>query len=386
MASATNNKPTARPGVESQPSGGGAPALSQDQDRYRAVVEDQTELICRFNVDGTLTFVNEVYCRFFGKTREELLGQKWHPRAISEDWPRIDRQLALLSPDYPVQVVENRVYSAKCEIHYMQFVNRGFFDPAGKLLEIQSVGRDITERKEIEAALQASREQFRALADRLQSVREEERTRIAREIHDQLAQELTWLKISLSWLSRRWSEPADAARDKGIQTELKMMIEVADRVITSVQRIATELRPVVLDSLGLSAAIEWQAREFEARTGVRCDVSLPAQAPQLDRERSTALFRILQESLTNVARHARASLVQVALDYQPDQIGLSVRDNGQGIEPARLRDPHSVGLVGIRERALLLGGGCEIFGGPGAGTTVQVRLPLPGPPAVKGPT
>jgi PAS domain S-box-containing protein len=158
--------------------------------RFRSVVEDQTEVISRFLPDGTFAFVNEVYYRFFGKSAQELIGKKWQPVVVAEDLPEIRERLHTLSPSHPVVVIENRVYSGGGEVRWMQFVNRGFFSARGRLREVQSVGRDITERKQAEAA-------SRELAAKSQSAREEERIRLAREIHDVLAQELTRMHVDL---------------------------------------------------------------------------------------------------------------------------------------------------------------------------------------------
>jgi signal transduction histidine kinase len=150
---------------------------------------------------------------------------------------------------------------------------------------------------------------------------------------------------------------------------------VTDTAIESVQKIATELRPVVLDTLGLCAAIEWQANEFEGRTGIKCELNLPHEELDLDRDYSTALFRILQESLTNVVRHAQATRVEIDLQREANHLALTVRDNGRGIGPTELNDPHSLGLLGMRERAMLLGGECQITGNPTFGTEVEARFP-----------
>ncbi len=159
--------------------------------------------------------------------------------------------------------------------------------------------------------------------------------------------------------------------------ETGKMVEVIDRAMASVQRIATELRPVVLDTLGLCAAIEWLANDFQSRTQIPCQAIVPDGPLALDRDPSTALFRIFQEGLANVARHAAATQVQARLERRPGEIVLSVQDNGRGIPPPKLEDPHSVGLRGMRERALLLGGHCQISSAAGQGTTIEVRLPLP---------
>ena len=228
----------------------------------------------------------------------------------------------------------------------------------------------------VDTERQKAHEQIRALAARLQTVREEERTSLAREIHDVLAQELTRIKIDLVWLSRRVDQPVDDSKRAAVQQKLTGTLELANTAISLVQKIATDLRPVVLDTLGLTAAIEWQAKEFETRTGILSVAAVPTEDLALERDHSTALFRILQESLTNIARHSGATKVEIDLVCEPDQLVLSVHDNGRGIRPEQLNDPHSLGLIGMRERATLLGGQCSISGSPSEGTTVEVRFPL----------
>ncbi len=245
----------------------------------------------------------------------------------------------------------------------------------------RALNRTEAERQRNTEALRQSREELRALAGRLQTVREQERSHVAREIHDVLAQELTRLKLDIAWVRRRLSQSTAASQQEMLEDRLATMSSTTDTAINAVQRIATELRPAVLDSLGLCAAIEWQAKEFESRTGIDCATTLPEVDPGLDPDRSTALFRILQESLTNVARHADATKVEIALARQDAQITLSVQDNGRAIPAAKLEDPHSAGLLGMRERASLLGGECHISGSPGRGTRVEARLPRAPEPA-----
>jgi signal transduction histidine kinase len=236
---------------------------------------------------------------------------------------------------------------------------------------------DITERKLAEEEVRVSRHKLRALAARLESIREEERTRVAREIHDVLAQELTNLKIDVSLLARVLAQPPGKSRQALVREKLVEMARITDTAIQSVQKIATDLRPMVLDSLGLCAAIEWQANDFAGRTGIECKVRVPPGDLALDRDHSTALFRVLQESLTNVTRHAAATQVEIQVRRGAGHITLTVRDNGRGILESQASAPSSVGLMGMRERALLLGGRCDITGHPGEGTTVEVQIPLP---------
>jgi PAS domain S-box-containing protein len=242
----------------------------------------------------------------------------------------------------------------------------------GELAGYGGTVMDVTESKRAEQELLHSFDQLRALADRLQSAREAERTRVAREIHDELGQALTAIKIDLAAFIR------DLPGDSGLQRQRSQSIlKLLDETIQSVRRIATELRPGILDDLGLVAAVEWAAEEFQARTGTKCELSLPGVDIALDPERATALFRILQETLTNVARHTNAARVDVRLAQENGNLILEVHDNGQGIGEEHLSESRSLGILGMRERALLLGGELTISGAPGKGTTVRVRIPQP---------
>ena len=227
------------------------------------------------------------------------------------------------------------------------------------------------QRLQAEAELTDSYKQLRALAAKLEAVREEERTGLARELHDQLGQALTALKFDLARLTGRLVE-----KDASLGSEVKAITAQMDTMVKTVRRIATELRPGVLDSLGLAASIEWQAREFQKRMGVQCAVDLPAQDLRLARTQSTALFRIFQETLTNVARHAKAQHVDVKLEATRDWLTLRVYDDGRGIQRGEVAGTGSLGLLGMRERMELLGGTFDIRGEPGEGTTVTVSIPF----------
>ncbi len=232
---------------------------------------------------------------------------------------------------------------------------------------------DITDREQAEEQLIASREQIHNLLVHLESVREEERTNLAREIHDELGSLLTGLKIDLSWLTKRIPQEQEL-----LSTKTKSMHELVDGAILAVKRISTELRPGALDDLGISAAIEWQAQEFERRTEIKFEFTSNPKDIVLDRDRSTAIFRICQEALTNVVRHANATRVKVTLKKEPDKIVLKIRDNGEGIEEKHLSDPRAFGLIGMRERARPWGGEVKISGTSGKGTLVMVTIPLAG--------
>jgi signal transduction histidine kinase len=235
--------------------------------------------------------------------------------------------------------------------------------------------QDITERILAEEDLRTSQEQLRVLAGRLQEVREEERTSVAREIHDVLAQCLTRLKIDLVWLHGRLGRPESALAMDALATRAADMTRLVDEAIHSVQTIATALRPAVLDTLGLFAAADWQVRDFQESTGITCEASLREDDLPVNPDAATALFRILQEGLTNVIRHAEATRVWVFLGQEGGDLVLRIRDDGQGIPASALNAPRSIGLAGMRERALLLGGRCDIGSSPESGTTIEVRIP-----------
>ena len=245
-------------------------------------------------------------------------------------------------------------------------------DEKGRVRYFDGIIEDITERKRAEEEIKASQEQMRNLAAYVGSAREEERTKIAREIHDELGQSLTALKMDLSWLYKKI--PKDKAL---LPRRTKSMLGLVDTTIQSVKRISSELRPGLLDDIGVSAAIEWQGEEFQSHTGIRCEVNIEPEDIILDQERSIAIFRIFQEALTNVARHARATRVKASLKKKGGKLELKVRDNGRGITEEEISDPKSFGLMGIKERAHFLNGKVEIKGMPDRGTLITVKIPLP---------
>ena len=231
--------------------------------------------------------------------------------------------------------------------------------------------REVGERKRAEDHLRKSEKNLRALAAHLQSVREEEWTRIAREIHDELGQALTSLKMDLTWIANRLTEDQPL-----LARRAKSMLGLIDDTVHSVRNIASRLRPEVLDQLGLTAAIGWHAGDFRKRSGLRCRLSLPPDAPEIESERSTAAFRVFQELLTNVARHAHATRIDVAVLVDSGTLMLTVEDNGKGIDEAAVYSPKSLGLMGMRERVLPFGGGIEIVRVGDKGTRVMVSIPL----------
>jgi signal transduction histidine kinase len=235
------------------------------------------------------------------------------------------------------------------------------------------------ERQRAEEQLRESHEQLRTLWMHLQNMREEERTRLAHEVNDELGQTLAALKLQLTWLAGRLPSGPERLCDQA-----GLMLQRMDDVIHAIQRIATELRPGLLDTAGLPAALEWQARQFEQQSGIQCRVSTAVQEWDCDRQMNTTFFRIFQETLAHIFRHAHASRVDARLLQEDKQLVLEVRDNGDAPTPAQLPEEESITWLDMRERASWFGGELEVRGEPTHGTTVRVSIPLPSTPREAG--
>jgi PAS domain S-box-containing protein len=238
------------------------------------------------------------------------------------------------------------------------------------------IGQDITERKRAEEALRATTEQLRALSASLSAAREEEGTRIARELHDELGSALTSLKWDLEGIDKLCSQAGAQTNFSTLRKKIEGMIGLIDATINTVTRISSELRPSILDDLGLAAAIEWQCRQFEAHTGIICQSESVAEHIELNREEATAVFRIVQEAMTNILRHAKATRIDITMEEEDGEFVVRVRDNGRGITKEAMTGSRSLGLIGMRERVHLVGGKIEITGAPGKGTVLTVRVPI----------
>ena len=231
--------------------------------------------------------------------------------------------------------------------------------------------RDISRRVDAEAEIEHSHQQLRDLYRQMHEVREGERMRIARELHDELAQWLTALKMDVSWIAGRLP-----AEDDRLQEKVERMKRLVDSAVTSVRRIAHDLRPSMLDDLGLVPAIEHLLHEFSERTGLVVELDTQAGAVEFREPLSTAVYRMVQEGLTNVARHARATEVRVAVRVEGGELVVSVRDNGIGISVDKLSSGKSFGILGIKERARTLGGAAEIYTAREGGATVEIKVPV----------
>lgn len=235
---------------------------------------------------------------------------------------------------------------------------------------VQMVLSDITRREQERKLLQSSRQELRRLSASMVDAREDERKRIARELHDELGQRLSALKMDLA-------DGANGLNSTHDELRRDRMLEMLDDTVAAVRRIAADLRPLMLDDLGLNAAVEWLARESARRLGIEVTVRLDEHEPPIDHRATTALYRMVQEALTNVARHARATDVRIELRVQGQELVLTVQDNGRGFPPGATRKEGSFGLMGMRERAYLLGGELLVDNPPGGGGRITVRLPLP---------
>jgi PAS domain S-box-containing protein len=336
--------------------------LRESEERFRSLSDASLEGIM-IHDQGVILDANLAFARLFGyKQPEELMGKNGLECLLSPESRAVIHEPMQRKEIGPIQVTgirkDGTAFAAETDSRPVKYL--------GHDASIVSY-RDITERKLAQEERQRSMERLRALAARLQSVREEERKRVAREIHDQLGQVLTAIKIDLSAVVR--DLPADQSN------ATSSILKLVDETIQSVRRISTELRPGILDDLGLADAVEWAGEDFAARTGTKCRLSLPEDVISIDPEQATAVFRIFQETLTNVARHAHASEIEVRLAKDDRDLTLEVHDNGGGIPEDKLSSGESLGILGMRERALLLGGELTISGAPGQGTTVRVRIP-----------
>ena len=335
---------------------------------YRVFVERMNEGAAVLSSDHTVLHCNGRFARFLGGRLQSVIGSSMLDLVWSDDHPKLNALLRRAAErncrgEIRLQSRKGTCLSVHLSLNPLRLNNTR---------AVCLIASDLSEMKRAEQALRASSEQFRNLAAHLLSVREEERTRISREVHDELGQSLTAVKMDLAWLAGRLPQ-----RNGEMLKRIRATGQLADSIIQSIRRISTELRPPVLD-LGLAAAVEWQAQEFQARSGVQCKARLLIREVVTSNV-STAMFRIFQETLTNVGRHAKATRVEVVLQKQQDRLVLLIHDNGRGFDLVDTSLSKSLGLLGMRERAAVLGGQVDISSTPGKGTTVAAWIPLSSP-------
>ncbi|HKS38576.1 MAG TPA: PAS domain S-box protein [Verrucomicrobiae bacterium] len=353
-------------------------ALQESEERFRLLVEGvQDYALVLLDPAGCVASWNPGAERLLGYRAREIIGQHcsrfFTPHDIRRGKP--ERALKLALTDGRVEEEGWRVRKDDSRFQ-ANVITTALRDEQGHVVGFAKITRDITERKQSEKQLRDSGEQLRALAAYLQSIREEERTRIAREVHDELGQALTGLKMDLAWMEKKLSETPNPSAVRRLRERIKAMPELVDSIISTVRKIATELRPGVLDDLGLEAAIEWQIHDFQSRTGIKCEFTSNLKDIPLDRERATAVFRIFQETLTNIVRHAQATQVDIRLERRGSELVLEVQDDGRGLSGRELSGGKSLGLLGMRERAMMLDGVVSIVGRRGKGTMVGLHIPF----------
>jgi len=351
---------------------------AQDTSKLLAAVFDGAPGgIAITDLSGRFVRANVAYQNMIGYTEQELLSMTMESLALPEDFPR---KRAMLE-----QLLEGQCESFQLELRYVRrdgsevwcqnFVST-IDDERGRPRYFVKIAQDISDRKRAETEITSSQQELRILYDRLQSVRQEERVSLAREVHDQLGQILSAAKIDIKLLEDDIRPGGVALSRRKIMAELRSARRTLEQAIQQVRQIATELRPPELEDQGLFTAIEWHARDFERRTRIPCKVELPPDMGEPTGLTAITLFRIFQESTTNILRHAQASHVWVCIARRGDGVLLRVRDDGVGIAARKVRSTRSIGLTGMRERAAIANGRLVVGAMRGGGTLVSVWIPL----------
>ncbi|HVC16179.1 MAG TPA: PAS domain S-box protein [Rhodanobacter sp.] len=347
-------------------------ALQEADDRYRLTIDSVMDAIISTDQVLNIVMFNRAAELMFGVPAAQIIGKPLASLLPVQRRETHDEHIKA----FMASAVPSRTMALQMEIFGLRADGSEF--PIESAIsqtvingrpQLTAVLRDITDRRRKEAALNKLNSELRRLSISLQSVREEERTRISRELHDDLGQQLTGLKLELTWFSGRLRDGRHA--EPGT---LDSMREMLDGAISSVRRISSELRPRILDDLDLGEAISWQVAEITKRSNIRVECDLPAAALVTDDAMATALFRIVQEALTNVARHAETDWLEVSLVREGDDVVLRVRDSGKGF--VHDHGGSGIGLVSMRERATALGGRFNLTSAPGCGTAIEIHVPL----------
>lgn len=343
------------------------------EEKYRTVADFTYNWETWINPGGEYIYVSPSCKRISGYSVEDfmqnpsLFFQIAHPddRALVED-----HFIKALREEVEVGAIEFRIITREGQERWIGHHSQPVYDASGRFMGQRGSNRDITQRKEAERVLLDSQKLLRQLSVRMDAITEAERTRIAREIHDELGHLLTALKYDVEGLINQPDVSAES-----LKSELGVMIDMVDSLIDSVRKIATDLRPGILDHLGLFPAIEWQIKQFRLRTKICCTYTLEEADLTFDKNETSIVFRIMQEILTNITRHSEAKHVHVLLTRKNRDFVMEVTDNGVGFDPGESYLLSSLGLIGMKERALSIGGEIQISSHPGKGTTVRLLLP-----------
>jgi PAS domain S-box-containing protein len=344
-------------------------ALIESEARYRKLVENLDEGIWVIDKHSVTTFVNARLTEILEYSTEEMIGRNLfdfiEKEAFSKTAEAVERRKKGIKDHNEAVILTKNKRPITISVETYPT-----FDADGSYSGAVAAITDITDRKRAAVELESSRDQLRQLAIRVERVREEERTSIAREIHDELGQNLTGLKMNLSWLAKK------LINDDHLHEKVMHMSNLVDVTIDEVRRIAMELRPGVLDELGLGAAMVWHGKRFEQESGITCTVEIQPSVFDVPQHVATAMFRIFQEALTNIARHSHASSVTTILRTEQNILKMEVDDDGIGIDTAKVNHPASIGLLGMKERALALKGCTFISGTEGKGTKILTLIPM----------
>lgn len=348
-------------------------ALRESEARYRALVENQVEAVCRWLPDTTLTYVNEAYCRLLGRSRDELLGKSFLDFVSPENIRPLMRHVRSLINNPRLAYYEHEVSSREKGPVWMRWSDCPIFDGKGELLEFQLVGMDITDRKIAELALISQREQLRKLATELAMTEERERQNIATSLHDTVGQQLAAAKMKLDALA---GNPGSSTKGGELAKAYNLIL----KAIASIRSLTFEISPPILYMLGFDAAVQSLCEKFEEETGILVDYRENGDAKFIGKSLRGTLYRMVRELLHNIAKHAGAEHVSVSLNCTETVTEICVEDNGSGFDAAEFmlqgNKNNCIGLFSIKQRIEYLGGSMTVDSRPGAGTRVTLRVPL----------
>ena len=348
-----------------------AEALSSNELRFRTLTSNAPVGIFQTDAAGKTIYVNETWLEYTGLSYNEAMGDGWNTALHPDDREAQLKQWEERSKKGLESSSEFRLVDKKGNIRWVIGKATPLFNKDNQISGYIGTLSDISENKKAEKEILSMNEQLRLLSEHQQKIREEERTHIAREIHDELGQQLTVMKMDISWLNKKLG-----ATDETVGKKTFELSKILDETVKTVRRIASELRPSLLDDLGLVAAIEWQLNEFEKRSGIKAELKKMRIEPVLPDAARTGLFRIVQESLTNVARHAKANKVTVSLQQKKGLLVLKIEDDGVGFNKEKIAVKKTLGILGMKERTSVMGGTYEIEGASGKGTIVSVTVPF----------
>lgn len=347
--------------------------LHKREETIRTILNNAFDAIITMDSEGKITRWNKRASSIFNWEAKEVIGKQLSEIIVPPIYQKafkfgLKRFLAtgqgdVLNQEIELTAIRRSGATFPVELSISATKSEGKYIFTG-------IARDITNRKKAEISIRKSQEQLRKLSNRLESIREEEKAHIAREIHDELGQSLTVLKLNMSWIKKRLLPDQMPIIEK-----VNEVIQAIEDAVVTVQRISTDLRPPVLDIMGICEALRWQVKEFYKRTGIECELKIEPESIDLDAERSIMFFRIFQETLTNVARHAEATFVQSVFKQYDNKWTLEVQDNGLGMDVYLVDDMKSLGLIGIRERVHVWGGDMKIVSQTGKGLKITINIP-----------